>query len=348
MKKVLVVENSPTIISVADSLLRQRGYDVTCLSDGAKALQFALAEKPDLILTAIGLRGIDGIQLCKKISSEASTGGIPVVLLIGDKDSVYEDKIDLCGARGRIKKPFSPKELVAIVDKYTGGLKQKAPKVIDQGAQDGPRLEPRVSPQEIGSSTQNITVDKKKQPDKKHDTVFNLDWQDLKNDPDFESEREGAQGLDDSGLELEDDQYGLTKLPEEVVPLPKKDEDEDYDWFIGEMKKEIEGPVEGQQAAAASPDAKSAAQPKEEQPDVSYDNIGNAGSKDDTKYRQFLEQFKKDTSVMTEEKSSPSSNAVDVNWLVDRIADRIAQKIVEKIDKNELRQIISSMLGNMK
>ena len=82
MKKVLVVENSPTIISVADSLLRTKGYDVTCLTDGEKALEFAQAEKPDLILTAIGLDGMDGLQLCNKINGNTQTGGIPVVLLI--------------------------------------------------------------------------------------------------------------------------------------------------------------------------------------------------------------------------------------------------------------------------
>ncbi len=347
MKKILVVENSPTIISVADSLLRTKGYDVTCLTNGEKALEFAQTEKPDLILTAIGLDGIDGLQLCSKITSGPVTGGIPVVLLIGDKDDIYEDKFDVSGARGRLKKPFSPKELVSIVAKFTGGDKMRPAKVVDQKDETGPRLTPVDSPEEVGSATTNVARDKSDA--RRHETVFNLEWQDLKDDPDFEVERQGAAENDDSGLVIDDDQYGLAKLNDEMVPIAPNAEDEDYDWFIGEMKKEIEKPEDGKKPG--EPADKTASQPEhaKAKQDVSYDNIGNpaAGSKDDAKYRQFLEQFKKDTSVLTAAKPDEGSG-VDVNWLVDRIADRLAQKIVEKLDKDELRQIIGSMLGDMK
>lgn len=345
MKKILVVENSPTIISVADSLLRTKGYDVTCLTDGKKALEFAKNEKPDLILTAIGVDGMDGLQLCKAIAGDSITGGIPIVLLVGDKDDIYEDKFDTSGARGRLRKPFSPKELVAIVDKFTGGVKKQPAKIVNQNDQTGPRLTPDSQPTEMGSATANIARDPLKT--KKHETVFNLEWQDLKDDPDFQPEREGVGNADESGLVLDDDQYGLTKLDDEGVPMAPSAEDEDYDWFIGEMKKEITGEDEKEKGA---PEKQPAAKPENKsQANLSYDNIGSPSpaSNDDTKYRQFLEQFKKDTSVMTEEKPS-RGNGVDVNWLVDRIAEKLAQKIVEKLDKNELREIISSMLGNPK
>ncbi len=346
---MLVVENSPTIISVADSLLRTKGYDVTCLNDGNKALEFARTEKPDLVLTAIGINGIDGLQLCKNITSETLTGGIPVVLLVGDKDDVYQDKFDIVGARGRIHKPFSPKELVSIVDKFTGGVKQHPAKLVDQNDQTGPRLNPKGLPEEIGTATKNVAREKVEEQNRKHETVYNLEWQDLKDDPDFQPEREGAGETDDSGLVLDDDQYGLTKLNDEAVPMAPGAEDEDYDWFIGEMKKEIAGEDEKKEAPPQAPPPVEAEQQEEQ--DLSYDSIGSprTGSKDDAKYRQFLEQFKKDTSVMTEEKPSiGSATGLDVNWLVDRIADRLAQKIVEKLDKNELRQIINSFLNDTK
>jgi CheY-like chemotaxis protein len=41
MKKILVLETSPTITSVADSLLRQKGYDVTCVDDGNQGYEIA-------------------------------------------------------------------------------------------------------------------------------------------------------------------------------------------------------------------------------------------------------------------------------------------------------------------
>jgi CheY-like chemotaxis protein len=338
MKKIMVVENSATIISVADSLLRQRGYDVTCLSDGLKALEFARNERPDLILTAIGINGMDGLQLCKKVSSDPLTGGIPIVLLMGEKDAVYADKIEVSGARGRINKPFSPKELLSVVDKFTGGAKPAVAKVIDQQGADGPKLKPKVQPTEVGTSTKNVVTEK--ETINRHETVFNLDWSDLKDDPDFEEERAGSDfNPDDSGLVLEEDQYGLTKLAEEDAAGAKKGGDEDYDWFVGEMKKEIEGKPDAPAAKAGS--SQQTAQK------IAYKDLGpKAASKNDAKYQQFLEQFKKDTEDLAEKPSSGA--AVDVNWLVDRIAEKLAQKIVEKIDRNEIRQIINSVLGGAK
>lgn len=347
MKKILVVENSPTIISVADSLLRQRGYDVTCLSDGKKALAFAKAEKPDLILTAVILSGLDGVQLCREIMADVEIAGIPVILLVGEKDADYADDLDTCGARGIIKKPFSPKELLAVSDKFAGINPYRSPKVIDQNAPDGPRLKPRVAPQEIGTSTKNVAADRGAEsvPDKRHETVFNLEWGDLKDDPDFMPESKGEIGADDSGLVLEEDQYGLTRLSEETVPAARGSDDEDYDWFVGEMKKEIEGNRQDKGVDSAKKHPEKFDIP----PDVSYEDLDDSTpiSKDDAKYRQFLNQFKKDATVLTEEKQ-PADRSVDVDWLVDRVADKLAQKIVDKLDKNELKRIIGSMLSDLK
>jgi len=339
MKKILVVENSPTIISVADSLLRQRGYDVTCLSDGQTAYQFARTEKPDLILTALGIVGLDGLELCKRISTDVITGGIPVVLLIGDKDAAYMDKIDLCGARARIKKPFSPKELLSIVEKFTStGGDKPAPKLVDQTAEGAPKLKAKVEPSEVGTGTNTVLA--KTDSVKKHETVFNLEWEDLKDDVgDMGGSPVKQAALDDSGLILEEDQYGLTRLSEETVPFTQKQKDEDYDWFIGEMKKDIDDTGSKKKSESAS-----TSKPK---PDVGYHNLGTPASKDESKYRQFLDQFKQDADIISQGKPRTDA-AMDINWLADRIAEKLAQKIVDKLDRQELKQIISSFLANEK
>ncbi len=342
MKKILVVENSPTIISAADSLLRQRGYDVTCLSDGTKALEFAKAEKPDLILTALGLEGSNGIQLCEKISSDPLTGGIPVVLLIGEKDGIYLDKIDLCGARGRIKKPFSPKELLSVVEKFTDpDSSRPVTKIVDQTAKGAPKLKPRVAPQEIGTATRNIigSSDAKPEGGDKHETVFNLDWEDLKGASKDETDSTGKSALDDSGLILEEDQYGLTNLADVGGKTPAEaGKEEDYNWFIDEMQKEIDAPANKGNTVESVPSEKGK---------TGYHDLEIPSSDTDDKYRRFLDQFKKDTSVLTKDQS-PEGARNDVNWLVEEITEKLAQKIVEKLDKQELKRILISILGTGK
>ncbi len=334
MKKILLVENSPTIISVADSLLRQQGFDVTCLSDGNQAIDFVKEEMPDLILSGLSLPGIDGIQLCKKISEDPSTGGIPVVLLVGEKDDIYLDKIELSGARAKIKKPFSPKELLLVVEKYAGSkISNTTSTLVDQSTKGAPKLKPRVAPKEIRTSTRSIVDrDRKETKDAKHETVFNLDWNDLKG----EVEKEAAareHETDESGLILEEDQYGLTNLADEVVPVSNENQEEDYEWFVSSMK-------EGDDSAGdkETPHAKKTVH--HEAPSQKLESMHSA---DDTKYRQFLEQFKKEADVLTQDKPS-AGQTVDVNWVVDAIAERLAQKIVKNLDRNELMQIISSIL----
>jgi len=335
MKKILVVENSPTIISVADSLLRQRGFDVTCLSDGSQAYDYICAEKPDLIFTALGIEGLNGIQLCRKIVDNPQTGGIPVVLFVGERDSVFLDKLDVCGARGRMKKPFSPKELLAVADKFLGAAEPVAARVVDQSAAGAPKLKPKASPQEIGTRAGIKAASSEEGMLKKHETVFNLDWEDLKEKGGLEAPPDRLTDLDDSGLVLEDDQYGLTNLADEVLPVSKANPDQDYDWFINEMQKEITDKPEEKPASSQG------AAPKK--PAASYQDLGAASSPDDTKYRRYLDQFKKDTKTAPRD-SQPRPAGLDIDWIVEAISDRLAKKIVAGLDKNELRAIINSIL----
>lgn len=333
MKKIFVVESSPTIKSVADSLLRQKGFDVTCLSDGQQAYEFAKTEKPDLILSGLELTGIRGDELCKKITSDPFTGGIPVILFVGKQDTIDHSKIDLCGARGLIKKPFSPKELLSVVERFTGsGESIRAPKPVDQSSDSAPKLRPKVSPREIKTATRSITH--KEDSPKKHETVFNIEWSDLSDSTGIKQTFDDKMNGDDSSLVLEEDQYGLTNLADEAVPVSK--EDEDYDWFINEMKQEIEG----------FKDDSSVKEPSKE-PKVAYQDLKRPISEDDRKHRRFLKKSKQEPGVPEKEHVSPKSG-IDINWLVEAVADKLAQKIVEKIDKRELKQILVSIIKEKK
>ena len=325
-----MVESSPTIRSVADSLLRQKGFDVSCFSDSRQAYEYAKSEKPDLIISGLELVGFRGDELCKRITTDPVTGGIPVVLLIGKDDHINQSQIDLCGARGIIKKPFSPKELLSVVDKFTysEGL-VKHPRPVDQSSEGVPKLKPKVSPQEIDPSTKSISSQKISPG--KHETVFNLEWSDLNDSTDIKQISDDKLDDDESNLVLEEDQYGLINLADEVVSSKGE---EDYDWFVNEMKQELEG-SSGKMVKPRPAEAKGSK--------VDYQDLEEPVSEDDGKYRRFLDKFKQETGANTQ--TTPFEGAgINVDWLVATIADEVAKKIVEKIDKEELKQIILSVL----
>ncbi len=110
MKRVLVVEDELRIARLVRDYLRQAGFDVLEATDGASALSLARSEKPDMIVLDIGLPGLDGLDVTRKLRA---TSSVPIIMLTARTDE--SDRIvglEL-GADDYVTKPFSPKELVA-------------------------------------------------------------------------------------------------------------------------------------------------------------------------------------------------------------------------------------------
>ncbi|MDE1920573.1 MAG: response regulator [Candidatus Omnitrophica bacterium] len=112
-KKILVVEDDRDISELIAYNLQREGYDVACLYDGAQVVDFVRKRKPELIVLDLMLPEIDGIEICRTLKSDASTGHIPIVMLTA-KGEEADVVVGLqMGADDYIPKPFSPKVLVA-------------------------------------------------------------------------------------------------------------------------------------------------------------------------------------------------------------------------------------------
>ncbi|MHB8438327.1 MAG: response regulator transcription factor [Acidimicrobiales bacterium] len=113
-KAVLVVEDEPVIAELISMYLRQGGYQVRCVDDGDKALATVRSEAPAAIVLDVGLPGIDGIEVCRRLRS---AGDWTPVLFVTARDDEVDRVIGLeLGADDYITKPFSPRELVARVN----------------------------------------------------------------------------------------------------------------------------------------------------------------------------------------------------------------------------------------
>jgi two-component system, OmpR family, response regulator ResD len=114
-RKVLVVDDEPTIAEVVARYLDHAGYETATTGDGLEALRLASEERPDLIVLDVMLPGVDGIEVLRRL---AASGGprTPVILLTAKGEQ--DDKLVGLqrGADDYVVKPFSPKELVARVD----------------------------------------------------------------------------------------------------------------------------------------------------------------------------------------------------------------------------------------
>src|SRR5665811_1583998 len=106
-KLVLVVDDTPTNVSVIAVVLKDP-YRTKVATNGEKALAIAMAtDKPDLILLDVMMPGMDGFEVCRRLKADSTTHEIPIIFLTAKTDSVDEEKGFEVGAVDYIHKPFS-------------------------------------------------------------------------------------------------------------------------------------------------------------------------------------------------------------------------------------------------
>ena len=123
-KTVLVVDDSPTVRKLVAITLEKRGYKVVSAFDGVAAIKEIAAHNPSLILMDVNMPRLDGYQLCKLVKKHETTRDIPVLMLTG-KDGMFDRlRGRLVGCAGSIGKPFSPEELLDVVEQHILRTKQ--------------------------------------------------------------------------------------------------------------------------------------------------------------------------------------------------------------------------------
>lgn len=111
MKKVLIVDDEPSIVTLLTFNLEKDGYIVTSATDGPSGLDLALTKDFDFIILDIMLPGIDGIEITKRLRQEKKE--TPILLLTAKDDTIDRILGLEIGADDYLTKPFSPREVLA-------------------------------------------------------------------------------------------------------------------------------------------------------------------------------------------------------------------------------------------
>ena len=107
MNRILVVDDEPSNIQILAGILQEQ-YVVNAATSGAKALELAASQQPDLILLDMVMPEMDGLEVCKALKADASTAEIPVIFVTGMTDPENEERGLAAGAVDYIFKPVSP------------------------------------------------------------------------------------------------------------------------------------------------------------------------------------------------------------------------------------------------
>jgi two-component system response regulator MprA len=111
MFRVLVVDDDPPIRRMLERTLTTEGYEVASAADGGEALAAVERAAPDLLVLDIGMPGLDGLAVCRRLRQSGLA--LPILLLTA-RDAVDERVAGLdAGADDYLVKPFASEELLA-------------------------------------------------------------------------------------------------------------------------------------------------------------------------------------------------------------------------------------------
>ena len=113
MRKILIVEDEDRMRKLIRDYLLKANYLVVEADDGYKALEIFNREQPDLIVLDVMIPGIEGYEVAKEIKEISS---VPIIMLTAKVEEYDEINGFKCGADDYIKKPFSPKILMARIE----------------------------------------------------------------------------------------------------------------------------------------------------------------------------------------------------------------------------------------
>ncbi len=116
--KVMVVDDSPTDLKLMSGPFLAEGYDLITATNGEDALRKAASEHPDLIVLDVIMPKLNGFKVCRQIKNSVKLKDIKIILLSGknqESDKFWGKKQ---GADDYLTKPFNPKELLDLVNKY--------------------------------------------------------------------------------------------------------------------------------------------------------------------------------------------------------------------------------------
>lgn len=111
LKKILVVEDEPSLVFTLRDTLENEGYEVYVSETGSDAVKLVHEIKPDLMILDVMLPGVSGFDICKKVREDKFT--FPVIMLTARDQEI--DKVTglNIGADDYMTKPFGVKELLA-------------------------------------------------------------------------------------------------------------------------------------------------------------------------------------------------------------------------------------------
>ena len=122
-KKVLLCDDEIHILRAAEIKVSRSGYEVRIAHDGQEAWEAIQQDLPDVLVTDVQMPRVDGFELSQRIRDNPATRHLPILMLTAKGfELTYPDMLERWGIAAILAKPFSPRELVRLIDHIVGGV----------------------------------------------------------------------------------------------------------------------------------------------------------------------------------------------------------------------------------
>jgi len=121
MKKILVVDDSPTVRKLLGYVLRLKNYDVEEAEDGMDAMEKLSESEVDLVIVDLNMPNMDGISFVKSLRNSYYNLDLPVIMLTTTNDAEVREEAYGAGINMFLTKPVQPEILLYKIDSIIGG-----------------------------------------------------------------------------------------------------------------------------------------------------------------------------------------------------------------------------------
>lgn len=115
--RLLIVDDSGTVLSVLGRMLKQAGVQVTTAASGEDAMIRITEQRPDAILLDIVMPGLDGFSVLRALRRDSDTRDIPVIMMSGNEQATEQYYAQRIGADAFLSKPFGRGDVFAHLER---------------------------------------------------------------------------------------------------------------------------------------------------------------------------------------------------------------------------------------
>ena len=120
-KKILAVDDSPSVRKLVGFSLKRGGFLVTTAQDGQEALDIVARESFDAVILDVNMPRLDGFEFLRRVKANESLASIPVVMLTTEGHDMDKERARELGATAYLVKPFKPTMLLELMNEVLSG-----------------------------------------------------------------------------------------------------------------------------------------------------------------------------------------------------------------------------------